>query len=287
MSYTEYLRRKAAAAPVIIDTTPKKVDASFYTSQKRMAQNRIFYTSSRMGVVNNVQDPSSTPMGAKQPSGNVKANGGRIPDASTFTSFLGGVAIGEDGKTLPTSVRIIANSTDAASISACRTIDSPAPYIPGTTTTYAANTVPQTASSFTNHTTHCKDRGRLEPHTSNSTTDYPGPSLFVDNMRRAAPPTTASASGTAGSCNPVVHAHPANTLRQGFPNRTPPTPMGPKLSTDIGRKVGAAIARHPYIEKHHGNDLGVNPRRVPTKYQIPANSPAHLKSNDPLNSRPA
>jgi hypothetical protein len=36
-----------------------------------------------------------------------------------------------------------------------------------------------------------------------------------------------------------------------------------------------------YVEKHHGNDGNVNPRRVPTKYQIPAGAPAHLKINDP------
>jgi hypothetical protein len=36
-----------------------------------------------------------------------------------------------------------------------------------------------------------------------------------------------------------------------------------------------------YVEKHHGNDGGVNPRRGPIKYQIPAGAPAHLKINDP------
>jgi len=51
---------------------------------------------------------------------------------------------------------------------------------------------------------------------------------------------------------------------------------------DDARKVGDRNPRNvPYVEKHHGNDLSVNPRRVPIKYQIPAGSPAHLKINDP------
>lgn len=282
MSYTEYLRRKAAAAPVIIDTTPKKVDASFYTSQQRMAQNRIFYTSSRMGVVNNVSDPSSTPQGPKQPSGNVKANGGRIPDASTFTSYVGGLAIGDEAISGASPARLVANSSTSGSISACRTIPEPAPYIPGTTTAYGANTVPQTASSYTNNTKHCTDLGKLEPHIASEL----GPSLFVDNMRPAIPASNTCVNGEAAPCKPVIHTHPVIAPYPVFPNRPPPTPMGPRLSTDIGRKVGAAIANHKYVERHHGNDVNVNPRRVPTKYK-PSNGPAHLKINDPISSRPA
>ena len=55
------------------------------------------------------------------------------------------------------------------------------------------------------------------------------------------------------------------------------------ISQDHPRKVGALIAtKYPkYIEKHHGNDLNVNPKRPILPYHIPANSPAHLKINDP------
>lgn len=276
------MRRKAAAAPVIIDTTPKKVDASFYTSQQRMVSNRVFYTSSRMGVINNVADPSSTPRGPNRPSGNIKANGGRIPDASTFTSYMGGVSIGNEIKRGLPPPRLVANSSDAGSISACRTILGPAPYIPGTTAAYSANTVPQTASSLTNNTKHCQDLGRVEPHIANEL----GPSLFVDNMRPAVPASNTCVNSAAAPCKPVIHTHPVIAPHPVFPNRKAPTPVGPQLSTDIGRKVGAALPKHKYIEKHHGNDGSVNPRRVPTKYK-PSNGPAHLKINDPISSRPA
>lgn len=276
MSYTEYLRRKASAAPVIIDTTPKKVDASFFTSQTRMASNRIFYTSTRMGAINNVNNPSSTPYNLVQPSGNIKANGGPIPDASVFSSYMGGLAIGNSEGS---PVRLLANSTAAESISTCTPIAGPIPYIPGTTQSYSSNTVPQTASSMTNNTKHCQDIGCIEPHIANEL----GPSLFVDNMRPAVPASNTCANGAAAPCKPVMHAHPTIAPYPFlFPNRPAPTPMGPKLSTDIGRKVGAAIPGYPYIEKHHGNDGNVNPRRVPIKYQIPPGIPAHLRINTPI-----
>jgi hypothetical protein len=274
MSYTEYLRRKAAAAPVIIDTTPKKIDASLYTSQQRMASNHIFFTSTRVGAINNVNDPSSTPFSPVRPIGNVKASGGSIPDASIFTSYIGGLTVRSDQTSLG---KLIANSNDVGSISQCRTISDPVPYIPGTTTSYSSNTVSQTASSFTNNTKHCQDLGRLEPHITNEL----GPSLFVDDMRPSIPSSNTCANGQPSPCRPVIHTHPAVTSYVSNVNRPPPTPMGPALSTDIGRKVGAAIPKSIYIEKHHGNDSNVNPRRYPIKYQIPAGSPAELRINDP------
>jgi hypothetical protein len=120
--------------------------------------------------------------------------------------------------------------------------------------------------------------GMMEPHIDNEL----GPSLFVDNMRPSVPASNTCVNSAAAPCKPVIHTHPVVSAYPSFPNRAAPTPMGPMLSTDIGRKVGAAILRPAYVEKHHGNDLNVNPRRVPKKYQIPAGTPAHLKINDPV-----
>lgn len=275
MSYTEYLRRKAAAAPVIIDTTPKKVEASMYIANKRMAAIQTFFTSSRVGVINNVADPSSTGTTGvlKSVQATTKTNGGRVPDASSFASYLGGQAIGREIQAGAPAARLVANSNAAGSISACVPIDEPAPFTGGT---FAPNHVPMPASGYSN-TKHCKDLGRVEPHIASEL----GPSLFVDTMRPAKPASNTCQNGAQAPCKPVIHTHPAPTPRPTFPNRPPPTPMGPKLSTDIGRKVGAAIARKPYVENHHGNDFNVNPRLVPTKYQIPLGAPAHLKINDP------
>lgn len=277
MSYTEYLRRKAAASPVIIDTTPKKVDASFYTSSKRMATTQTFFTSSRVGVINNVADPSGTGTTSLQKSvrSTTKANGGRVPDASSFTAYVGGQAIGKDIQSGLPPARLTANSNSAGSISRCVAIPEPAPFRGGS---FAPNNVPMNSGSgYFGNTKHCDEEGRPEPHTANEL----GAPLFVDTMRPAVPSSNTCQNSQQAPCKPVIHTHPTIAPHPTFPNRPAPTPMGPKLSTDIGRKVGAAIARKPYIEKHHGNDGNVNPRRIPRKYQIPAGAPAHLKINDP------
>lgn len=277
MSYTEYLRRKAAASPVIIDTTPKKVDASFYTSSKRMATTQTFFTSSRVGVINNVADPSGTGTTSLQKSvrSTTKANGGRVPDASSFTAYVGGQAIGEEIRAGLPPARLTANSNSAGSISACVPLAEPAPFRGGV---FAPNNVSMNAGSgYLRNTKHCSEDGRPEPHIANEL----GPALFVDTMRPAVPGSNTCQNGEQTPCKHIIHTHPVAVPYVGTPNRKAPTPMGPQLSTDIGRKVGAAIARKPYVEKHHGNDGNVNPRRIPRKYQIPYGAPAHLKINDP------
>jgi hypothetical protein len=276
MSYAEYLRRKASAAPVIIDTTPKKVDASFFTSQqKRMANSQVFYTSTRVGVINNVQDPSSTTHhGPNKPSGNIKISGGRVPDASMYTAFVGGQAIGNEIKSGLPPPRLVTNSSAAGSISACRSIAGPTPFTGGL---FSARNVPMSAGSgYLNNTKHCEDAGRIEPHIANEL----GPPIFVDNMRPAAP----AARSTTGSCKNVQHEHPVNIPYATSQNRAVPTHVIPTRSTDIGRKVGAATPNLRYVEAHHGNAV-VN-RPVYGRYK-PSNAPARLKINDAVSSRPA
>ena len=98
MSYTEYLRRKAAAAPKIIDTTVR-TDASTMTMRIRLAANNEFALGARQGVINNIADPSQTgtTSNLKAATMTTKVSGGRIPDASLFTSFVGGQALDKDG----------------------------------------------------------------------------------------------------------------------------------------------------------------------------------------------
>ena len=288
MSYTDYMRRKAAAAAVVLDTTPRKVDASFYTSQTRMAATRMFSTGSRLGVINNSSDLSTTGTSVRsvRPMETIKASGGRVPDASSFTAFVGGSAVGNELLAPKPAVRLLMNSNAAGSVSACTAMTEPAPYIPGTTTVYTPNMVPQTAASFTNNTRHCKDLGRVEPHVASEL----GPPVFVDD--------TISVSGVfgigtgaknstqltsqAGACPVAIHAHPADRPRATFPQRRPQNSYTTVLSTDLGRKVGAAVRSDhlPYVERHHGNDMAVNPRRPARRFQIPAGTPAQLKIND-------
>ena len=88
---------------------------------------------------------------------------------------------------------------------------------------------------------------------------------------------------------PVTHTQPAvvNAARVwGRPTKGAGGLVVPSVSSEDHKyKVGGLVpSKHlKYIEKHHGNDMNVNPRRVPTDFIPPANAPKHLKINDPTN----
>lgn len=300
MSYTEYLRRKAAAAPKIIDTTVRS-DASTITMRRRLQANQEFFTSTRQGVITNVNDPSNTGTNAviKAPTATTKLNGGRIPDASMFTAFVGGNAINEDGGVFQRAQRYVTNSNTAGSISSCVVIPEPVPYTG--TGAYTANMVPQNASNTIRAREFCIQPS-TEPHIQNEL----GKSLYVGDdiaPNRSIGVTVTNMVDTNGTylgvnrtdnvptasvlCPRVNHTHPANVPHNDYQARplkgNGGIPVFTVPSPDDARKVGAYDYkdRQKYVEKKHGNDLNVNPRRVPTKYQIPAGSPAHLKINDP------
>ncbi len=442
MSYTEFLRRKAAAAPKIIDTTVRS-DASTITMRRRLQANREFFTSTRQGVINNVSDPSNTGTNAvnKAPTVTTKANGGRIPDASMFTAFMGGDAINSDGGVFQPARRLVANSNAAGSISSCVTLDEPVPYTPngtslgtvtspttllsasGTTLTVGvapysikqtlftptsiiisgalssfsitqfsyltgsvtatvsstaglqigtnitvtgaspvggnngifpvtfvgsgliiytnangsnetpspaatatfqspnngpftvtsvispykvtvtnasaitdasptgtvtlslistgngSNVVPQNASNIAKARESC-----IQPSTEPHIQTELGGSLFVDDTIRLKHLTSCCVNNN--DIAQAIHTHPANVPHNDYQARPLKGNGGIPVFTvarpDDARKVGDRNPRNiPYVEKHHGNDLNVNPRRVPTKYQIPAGAPAQLKINEP------
>ena len=301
MSYTEFLRRKAAAAPKIIDTTVR-TDASTITMRRRLQANQEFFTSTRQGVITNVSDPSNTGTNAviKAPQATTKLNGGRIPDASTFTAFVGGTAIGNDGGVFQTARRLVANSNTAGSISPCVTISEPVPYTGSGA--YTANMVPQNASNIVRNREFC-----IQPSTEPHIQSELGPSQYVGDdiaPNRSIGITTTPIVDTNGTylgvntvdnvpsaavlCPRVNHTHPAVQPRPGYIAR-PAHGMGgipvfTVSSPDDARKVGAYNFNrnhHKYVEKHHGNPV-TSFKPVPGKYQIPAGSPAHLKINEPV-----
>jgi hypothetical protein len=100
---------------------------------------------------------------------------------------------------------------------------------------------------------------------------------YVDNV-----PTSSVLCPRVNHTHPVVQptaTYQARPLkgRGGIPVFTVP-------SADDARKVGSYNFNrdhHKYVEKHHGNDLNVNPRQLIRKYQIPRGAPAQLKINDP------
>jgi hypothetical protein len=120
-----------------------------------------------------------------------------------------------------------------------------------------------------------------QPHNLSTVT----PPVFVDNTVRLS---VGILPGGTGCCWPRAN-HQVKSKRSFPVHPERPSQAGGQYaliaasttSPDDARKVGAALRKIPYVEKHHGNDLGVNPKRPFVPYQIPEGSPAHLKINEP------
>ena len=291
MSYTEYLRRKAASTPVILSTR-SKLDASSYTNRVRLAASADFAADGqRYGSITNTTDPNSggtSGQNIHSIGSYKKQSGGRVPDASFFTAYSGGQAVGREVKGLD---RLLLNSNSEGSLSGCRTVAAPVPE--------------RTASQFTNSIISCR-QSEGEAHSTNATT-YPGPPVFVDNtisqVKNYNLPQNKTKYQTATKCtscgrNPGITGVEC-ALCTGAANHTPPADMphntrwAPRpaksaqpfiavSSPSDARKVGAALRKIPYVEKHHGNPNIGHIQYPDTPYQIPAGTAAHLKINEPF-----
>ena len=251
MSYTEYLRRKAAAEEKVISTR-QKMDASSYTMQKRLASAQVFaYTGNPSGALLPHYDTSDKRF--LRPAGRLEKATGPNADSSAFTQFLGGQAI---GAAIQAGLK-----PDKITSECCYVIDAPV--------------APSRASDFIK-TVEANAQICGEKHDP-LTIDKP---IFVDN--------TISLNGAYCATPPVIHDRKDLIPRVHY-NARPSQADGQyaligaiTTSPDDARKVGAALRKIPYVEKHHGNDLGVNPKRPFRRYQIPAGTPAQLKINDPF-----
>jgi hypothetical protein len=294
MSYTEYLRRKAAAAPVIVDTR-LRLDASSFTNRVKLAASSTFPADGqRYGVITNVSNPDS--------SGNIgnlnhalgtfkKQNGGRTPDASTYTLFCGSQALANQ-QLVPKAVRYLLNSDEEGSLSGCTVIPEPDAGVPS-------------ASQATRDAVLCHQI-KGQKHLTNATT-HPGPPVFVDNtvvgVKNYNLPQNKTKYQNAVKCNAcgknptgtgvpcsvclgaANHAPPANMPHNTRWGRRPTKAAQPIIvvpSPSDARKVGDFTPSRPvYVEKHHGNPNIGHIQYPDTPYQIPASTPAQLKINDP------
>lgn len=302
MSYTEYLRRKAAAAPVVVDMRPK-LDASSYIRQQRLIAAGQSYNTTK-AVLGNIddmitsvsRDPKS--VAARTQVSTTKTTSGMVPDASSRTDFLGGQAILEARQTTkPTRVLMNSNSTTSGMTvtSNCVAVSEPKPQSSGV---LLPNQVQKGAGDWVRLNKDCVGSGRFgEPHEPG----MKGTPQFIDDTISLnsgtfrigtgsfgpSGSTVASSNGSSAGCPPANHSHPAIKPRAGWSAR--PTkgaggiPVSVQPRPSDARKVGSLVPSDhlKYVEKHHGNDGNVNPRRVRTEYQIPAGAPAHLKINDP------
>lgn len=303
MSYTEYLRRKAAASPIIIDQRPK-MDASTYTRHTRVTAAAGSYQPNK-SVIGNIDDMNPAILRAngvtpRTQVSNSKQSGGSVPDASVFTDYAAGLAASRDYRTGPPgTTKLVLNATVVPAgmtrLSGCAVVTEPSPQTSGT---IGANQIQKSAGDWVRLNRDCVESGGLaQPH--RSTDKISSKPVFVDDTISLNSGTLRIGTGSFGStgstiqssngatCPPANHTPPAVTPYVGWASR--PTkgaggiPVFVQPRPSDARKVGGFVPsdRLPYIEKHHGNDFNVNPRRVPTKYQIPANAPAHLKINEP------
>jgi hypothetical protein len=230
----------------------------------------------------------------KRPHETTKAYGGRVPDSSVFTDYAAGLAASNDYKNGPPRGKVVLNGslTGMTSVSNCgATVSEPSPQSTGV---LAANQVQKGASDWVRLNKDCVASGGLaEAHEAG----LRGVPVFIDDtislntgslrIGTGSFGTTGSTVQSSGGCPPANHTHPATVPRAGWSARPLKGAGGlvvPSISRpDDARKVGGLVPSDhtKYVEKHHGNDFGVNPRRVAIPYRIPAGSPAHLKINDP------
>ena len=231
---------------------------------------------------------------------NKTKSGGRIPDASTFTQYAGGQAVGKEIQAGIPASRLLLNSNSAGSLSGCRIVPEPVPYNPAVAGAYTANMVPRDASQFTRDTTACRQL-RGEPHIQIEL----GPPLFVDNtvvgVKNYNLPQNNSktyiasectqcgnnAPGIGKTCTFCIGANHLHPVDQSHNTRWAPRPKKSAQPIIVNQspsdfhKVGAAMRKIPYVEKHHANpQIGhiVYPK---TPYRIPRGTAAQLKINDP------
>ena len=315
MSYAEYLRRKASAAPVVVDMRPK-LDASSYTRQQRLVAAGQSYNTTK-AVIGNIDDMISSVSRDNRntfPStlvSTTKTTSGNVPDASSRTDFLGGQAILDARQTTkPTRVLMNSGSGDALNpygmtvTSGCsydKNRDEPRPATPGAT----GNIVRKSAGDWVRLNKDCvASGGAAQPHQSSD--EISSRPVFVDDTISLNTGTFRIGTGSMGptgttganqrssgsntdssNCILANHSISAITPRANWAPRpikgAGGIPVFVQPNPSDARKVGGLVPSDhlKYVEKHHGNDGGVNPRRVPTKYQIPANAPVQLKINSP------
>jgi hypothetical protein len=285
MSYTEFLRSKKSTAINVINTK-KLQDASDITTQTRLGASRVFALNNDQvkGVISHPIDFSLEPITQTQSA--YKAAGGsrKVGSASEFTAYTGGQAIGKEVR---------------AGMPSGKLVQTPA-------ITLTSADVPQSSSDFIRKTRGCQD-ALGEQHDSDTLT----PSKFVDDtIRNTGLPACVTRPANHGLKDETAFPHVPNRPSQAggqlaiFGNLEPGKEAGAYGGVTIAHrksnipvqsirttagindnyKVGAATAKIRTVPEHHGNDLGVEPRRVPTPYKNVAIQPAQKKINKPINT---
>jgi hypothetical protein len=265
MSYTEFLRSKKADRVKILNTKPVRT-ASEITNARRLAASTIFALNNE-AVKGAITTPIDFSQGGLHAARSYYKQGGtsrRVGSASEFTAFSGSQAIGG-------LVQAGLPPTRLVQLSNFILVSPP---------------VPQGVSDYLRQNQGLRV-SLGQQHDLTTVT----PPVFVDNtIRNTGSPATVT--------RPAIHDIKAKNAFAYVPNRPSQgggqyalkgdAEPGKELGAVGGNphyKAGAALKNIPYVEKHHGNDLGVNPKRPFVRYQIPAGAtPVHLKANKPINT---
>ena len=295
------MRRKAAAAPVVINNQRLRT-ASELTQERRLMAASVFPSSGNVNskIVGTMRGDlllTETAVNQPQPTSFVKQTG-KPKNASDFTSYLGSHAL-QNGNTFANgntqnAGKVLVGTAACSNKNGLAPIAEPIPYVtsgPNATvnvqgTPVKANIVARSGSDFIRERLACQ-KAQGEQHIANEL----GPSIFKDDTISRPHFNKQYLSG-AKTCTPnasfpiTEHIHPVTVPRQGWSAR--PTKSGIPVfnvpSQDYARPVAGSIPNCftgenttgvfsrggivpkdalRYVEKHHGNDLStmVNGRK--------------------------
>lgn len=250
------MRRKDASAIKIKDTR-ENTDSSMHTTKLRLAASQIFPVGGApIGAVNSGDYSSMAPKNGVM--SYQKHSGGSVKDASTFSAYRGGKAIGSYVQSGIKPSRV--------ELGNCYTIE---PTVPS-----------QSSSDFVRRVQGC-NVSLGEPH-HKATVDKP---KFVDNTIRNLGDPSLCTVPVPNHGVKTENAHVSYHPRPAMPDKgnLEPGKDAAALGGNSHYKPGAAIRRPQNFQifKNDNNTKTTTTKSVPTKYQIPAGTPAHLRINDP------
>lgn len=258
MSYSTYLRNKADSQRKIL-SLHNPTDASQHTTKKRFEATQTFFADGqgKGTLAMDTTRPTGTPL-LQHSSTSYNKKSTRPADASSYTAFRGAIGVGDDSKYLDG----------------------------GKFTSPICISIPQVDSSkyksASDGTRSMTCNSCLDSHDKSTR----GEPKFVDNTIRlsAMQPDMVEGACSIATAN---HTHSAGlpyapqefAVTQHTFMAAPPEFQNQGVG---GARIGAYYnPRSGYVENKHGNDLNVNPRRVPRSWVYSKGAPAHLKINDP------
>jgi len=219
----------------------RPVDASTYITKRRFESNQKFFEDGKgVGTLRIDTDRNRD----ANPSVSFTKHITRPADASEFTAYRGHIGVNTD-----------------------------APYRAGGVKTQLCTPIPEQDGTLYSPAGDYTKTLRCNK-------DLASKTLFVDTTIRL----SAMTPCTTPQANHVHSQGLAYCPQKESTNQTSRVVVAPHSFQNQGvggtRIGGYYTPKSGFVEKKHGNDLHVNPKRIPTVFTL-SNAPAHLKINDP------